>query len=79
VLSGRDIDELVAAIAGALERGEHPRAAALLGAEGRVFLDGHERIAAELGYARFLLAQGNTAGALRAIRAIPSSGRSGAR
>ena len=75
MLTRRDIDELLAAISEALEQHDLERVARLLAAEGRVFLDGFEHIAAEIGYARSLLAQGDVDGALRVIRAVPTGGQ----
>jgi hypothetical protein len=73
LLAARDVHDLLATITAALEGGDHDRAhGLLLGAEGRVFLDGHEDVAAEMGFARHLLNRGDPAGALRAIRAVPS-------
>jgi hypothetical protein len=70
----RDVDELLRAIAEALERGDRDRAARLLGGEGRVLLDGFERTAAGLGYTRYLLERGDPAGAHDVIRAVPTRG-----
>jgi hypothetical protein len=76
MLSRRDVDALVRAIADALEQGDLDRAARLLGAEGRVLLDGYPLVAGELGFARHLLTRGDVEGALRTIRAVPTRGRS---
>jgi hypothetical protein len=75
MLSRRDLDALVRAIADALEQGDLDGAARLLGAEGRVLLDGYPLVASELGFARFLLARGDVDGALRTIRAVASGRR----
>jgi hypothetical protein len=50
-LERRDVDELLRAIIDALETGDLEHVATLLATEGRVFLDGYERVAAEMGYA----------------------------
>jgi hypothetical protein len=71
----RPVDELLDAISDAVEHDDRERAARLLAAEGRVFLDGHEHVAAEMGFARFLLARGDTAGALRIVSAASTGGR----
>lgn len=71
----RDVDQLLAAIVAALERGDRVRAMELLGLEGRVFLAGFESVAAEMGFARRQLDLGDGVEALRVILAIPRRAR----